>query len=247
MSHARLVVGRRPDGEALSEADQVLLLELEELPAHERVIERVHRSGDHGAAPVHLAAELAHVLHGQRREVAQPVVRIRKMLQILVGHIHRTHDLPLLLRGILLGDLGLGAGECQRVGLCRGLGRLFLWGDLLHSDGWRRNTKQMRFFAVVLVCVGSRRKGWIAMSAHLTLDLVRRGRNRHASGVETERIESALALQTLVADHKVSLAQRESMAQMQTTIHVRIRKGGHEFAFSRGLGIRSRGINVPGT
>ena len=52
--HAGLAIFGREDSVSLPKLDLVLLLEVDELPPHKRVVERVGISGDEGATPIHL-------------------------------------------------------------------------------------------------------------------------------------------------------------------------------------------------
>lgn len=56
----------------LAKLDAVLLLQPDELPANERVVERVDIRGDHGTPPVHSNTHSFQIGHHQRREIVEP-------------------------------------------------------------------------------------------------------------------------------------------------------------------------------
>ena len=53
----------------------------------------------------------------------------------------------------------------------------------------------------------------------------------HSSTVKTKRKEGPFSLESLIADGKFTLGQGERVAQMQTTIHIRIWKAHEVFRF----------------
>ena len=111
--HARLRVRFGEDGGSLAERDEVAVLQLIELPAHERVVVRVVVGRQKGAPPVHPHAKLEQVRLAQGRKHFEPMHRVDKGDGLLWREAHRAEDIPLRHHPPCLG-LHLGRGLLGR-------------------------------------------------------------------------------------------------------------------------------------
>ena len=206
---ARLPVQRREDGVPLAELDLPQRLQLAELPPDKAVKVRVRVRRDEAPAPVDADTHLVEVLHPQRREVVDPVLRVREVRKLRLRNVVRHEDLALEHKALLL-RLRLARLELAKVLDVRLLLRL----------GNRRRLRRVL--------------GGNAVLLKLKLQLVGARLDGHPRAVEAEREQDGLAHETVVPRGKLGLRQRERVAKVQTPVHVRERER-HHVMFLRGV------------
>lgn len=210
MVHAGLTVLWREDRVSFAVHDLAARLEQLKLPAHEGVVVGIDVGRDEGSAEVDVSSIVLEVLDGERRKVLEPVVGVGELLDVLVLETQRLHDLPLVLAS---------------AGLCNGLGLLAL-ALVLRNDVTLNFDDDLDLFRRELRGITER--------LELSLQLVSASFDRHAGAVEPEREQNVPALQPMVADGELGLGQRECVAEMESAVHVGIRKG-HEELFIQAL------------
>ena len=163
------------------------------LPAHERIVERVGVRRDEAAAPVDSAAHRSDVPLGQRREKLEPVGRIFKSGDLVLGDAGEAHDLPLGRAGALFRrGFGLLAGEFRRVLFGGGRGG----GGVGGSGG-----SGALFSPRLLLFPGEHRRAPKVL--HLLREPVCASLDRHASAVEGLREKDLVAAEPAVGGGKL--------------------------------------------
>ena len=205
---ARLSIDRRVHGETLRLHNLTNLLKRIELPANERIVERIRVGGDERTSPVDLTSHGDDVALRQRRKIIQPMHRFREARNFLIWDPTRLHDRPLR----RLRPLFRRRFRFLRHKLCRVR---------------RSRVRRLRLRLFLRLCLHHARvgkHGRVPIRRNLLRNLIRARLDRHPRAMKRKRKQRAIALQPVRRARKLQLTQRERVPQMQQSVHVRIRK-----------------------